>query len=57
MYRCKVFANCSEDILELDVNFWLKSMKNTPMYDVQFHYAVKKGEYSVLITYRVEEEN
>ena len=56
MYQCKTFEWYNLYGLERRVNEWFEEMKNTPMHDVHFHYAVNKSEYSVLVTYRVEDE-
>lgn len=58
MFHCKTFDNYDLDYLEIEINDWFEDMKmkKVVMHDVQFHYAVKKNEYSVLISYRVEEE-
>lgn len=58
MYQCKTFEWYSLDGLERCVNEWFEEMKGygVVMHDVHFHYAVRKSEYSVLVTYRVEEE-
>ena len=56
MYRCKMFTDSAPYYLEALLSEWFDEMKNTPMYNVEFHYAVNKGVYSVLVTYRVEGE-
>lgn len=59
MYQCKFFEHFDLDYLELRINTWLDDMKNTPMYDVHFHYdyAVRKNEHTVLVTYRLEDDD